>query len=387
MLPSSSLSRNDRTLNLIVIVLMTILLLCLLYSHISLFLSDDLKPEVDYLPFWAAGKLALENAAHSVYDNDAVNAVEQLVIPSGDYFLPWLNPPTFLVFMNALSYFDFVTSFWIWSLITAGLYLITAWSMFPNRYYFLAACFFPPFYWCLLVGQSSALIAALTIIALVNLEKKPYLSGFLIGLLAIKPQAAILIPVALLASRNWKAFISATISLSIFVLVSIQLYGLDLWFQFYASTQDRINLLYTLNDYESYYLQSLYGLFLYLNLGSDVGKVFQLLLAPLLIGLVFWAWRRNSISRINKIALLIISTLMFQSYSLIYEYTSLFFVIALLVGIASDKYILKRTIIILSGSALCLGLMLVKLPGGFPLCLFLLGVIFYDIRNLEKQSR
>ena len=52
-------------------------------------------------------------------------------------------------------------------------------------------------------GQNGFLTAALLGGALHWLDRKPWLAGILIGLLAYKPQFGVLIPIALLAGQRW----------------------------------------------------------------------------------------------------------------------------------------------------------------------------------------
>ena len=58
-------------------------------------------------------------------------------------------------------------------------------------------------------GQNGTWTAALFGGGLSLLERRPLLAGGLLGLLIYKPQLALLIPVALLAGRHWRAFAAA----------------------------------------------------------------------------------------------------------------------------------------------------------------------------------
>jgi len=54
-----------------------------------------------------------------------------------------------------------------------------------------------------LLGSNGFLTAGLVGLALFFVERRPSLSGILLGLLTYKPQFGVLFPLALLASRNW----------------------------------------------------------------------------------------------------------------------------------------------------------------------------------------
>ncbi len=62
-------------------------------------------------------------------------------------------------------------------------------------------------------GQNSTWTAALSGSGLSLLERRPLLAGGLLGLLIYKPQLGLLIPVALLAGRHWRASEGVAVSL------------------------------------------------------------------------------------------------------------------------------------------------------------------------------
>lgn len=369
-------------IDVIVISAVLFLIVFFIYGQLVYFISPlpegVEQPILDYIPFWSAGKLASDGQAALVYDRIAVLEVEKSVIHSltQENYLPWLNPPTFLIVMQGLAYFRFSISFLIWSLSTVALFLGLAWKLFPNRYAFLAVFFIPSFIFTLQVGQSSFLISFLIVSGLLLSDRNPIPAGILIGLLAIKPQFAVLIPVALVASRNWRTFVSAAITVCIFISISIAFYGVSLWGDFITNTMQHSSIVLSKTDYQEYYLQSLYGLFLYFHWPVKVGLIVQNGLSIVLLGVVYCVWGSSRFTQTEKISVLLLSTLMFQSYSLLYDYLLLYFVIMFLVGL--PPYLKRdwtRLSIIVITSILCILIMFRQGPGGFPLCLILLGMI------------
>ena len=76
-------------------------------------------------------------------------------------------------------------------------------------------------------GQNGFLSAGLLGLALVNLEKRPWLAGVLFGLLAYKPQLGLMIPVALLAAGRWRTIVAATATVGALVLVVVATMGTE----------------------------------------------------------------------------------------------------------------------------------------------------------------
>ena len=79
------------------------------------------------------------------------------------------------------------------------------------------------------VGQNAFLTAALFGGATLLIDRKPVLAGLLFGALCYKPHFGLLIPVALLAGRHWRAIAGAAVSVTVLVLLSGVILGFDTW--------------------------------------------------------------------------------------------------------------------------------------------------------------
>src|SRR5450759_1306515 len=78
-------------------------------------------------------------------------------------------------------------------------------------------------------GQNGAWSAALLGGGLSLLERRPVAAGMLFGLFVYKPHLALLIPVALIAGRQWRALIAAGVTTVIVLALSVVLFGPDVW--------------------------------------------------------------------------------------------------------------------------------------------------------------
>jgi Glycosyltransferase family 87 len=82
-------------------------------------------------------------------------------------------------------------------------------------------------------------IAGLIGLSLVFLERRPRLSGIFLGLLSCKPQYGVLVPLAFLVSRNWRAFASATATSIVLGVVAGIAFGFRGWPAFIEALFDR----------------------------------------------------------------------------------------------------------------------------------------------------
>src|SRR6266850_1968223 len=107
------------------------------------------------------------------------------------------------------------------------------------------AWFYPPF--------------LLFIAALLMLTRQPLLSGTLFGLLAYKPQFALVIPIALLASNQWRAIAAAAATIMALSVLSVATFGTEIWYAFAASTDMSRKLLLQNGDVGFEKLQSMFA--------------------------------------------------------------------------------------------------------------------------------
>lgn len=184
----------------------------------------------DFFAFWSGGRLAAEQGAAAVYDAQA-NFDHQSRIFGGEnvFYLPFLHPPQFLLIAIALSGLPYLLSWTLFSGATMAAYAGLANALARLRAAPAALLAAPAAFITVTHGQAGFLIAALFAGALLALEKRPLLAGALFGLVAIKPQLAILVPVALVAAGRWRAIAGAAASVLAQVAVATFAFGPGIW--------------------------------------------------------------------------------------------------------------------------------------------------------------
>jgi len=180
-------------------------------------LSDGLtdpngKPiGTDFSSFYAAGSMALEGHAANAYDMAAHYARQQQIFGASTPYYAWFYPPFLLFIAAPLALLPYPAALMIWQVATLAFYVCVIGAILqpirqsrPDLGYLwvLLALAFPAVFINLGHGQNGLLTAALLGAALLMLTRQPLLSGTLFGLLAYKPQFALVIPIALLASNQ-----------------------------------------------------------------------------------------------------------------------------------------------------------------------------------------
>jgi len=154
--------------------------------------------------------------------------------------------------------------------------------------------------------------------ALLALARQPLLSGTLFGLLAYKPQFALVIPIALLASNQWRAIAAAAVTIVALFVLSVAAFGTEIWYGFAASTEISRKLLLQDGDVGFEKLQSMLAVVRMWGGRIPLAYIAQGAISIAAICGVVWTWRGSCDFNI-KAALLTIATLLASPHTLDYD--------------------------------------------------------------------
>jgi arabinofuranan 3-O-arabinosyltransferase len=192
--------------------------------------ADKTGAPSDFIAVWAAGKLVSAGQAASVYDWGVHKLVEQTAVghPFAGYF-GFHYPPTFLFVAVALSMLSYTTAYTVWALGTFPAYLIAIRSIVGDRIGYLLAAAFPAVLANFTIGQNGFVTAGLIGGTLILVRQRPIMAGVLLGLLTFKPHLGLLFPIALIAGREWRVLVTATIVALAMAGASWLAFGADTW--------------------------------------------------------------------------------------------------------------------------------------------------------------
>jgi arabinofuranan 3-O-arabinosyltransferase len=184
----------------------------------------------DFINYWSGAFLALHQRAAEIYHWPAYHAFqEQLVGAAVSPNYNYSYPPVMLILGIPFALLPYVPALAAW--------LIGGWLGFyhslrlamPGRNALLLALAAPAVFINTYSGQNGVWTAALLGGGLCLLERRPFIAGVLFGLQAYKPHLALMIPVALLAGRQWRALAAAGVTAGALVLASLALVGWETW--------------------------------------------------------------------------------------------------------------------------------------------------------------
>jgi hypothetical protein len=198
----------------------------LVLAALSEFSRNFIQPsDRDFLAPWAAAQLALAGRPWLAYESSALHALQSAVATFGSATaeLPFPYPPAYLLLVIPLGLMSFPAGLAAWSVSSFAFYLFAARRLMPRSGWLAAA--FPVAFANAAIGQNAFLTAGLFMAGMALLDTSPFAAGAVLGCLVVKPQLAILLPVALVAGRQWRAVAGAAASSMAILLVGLGLFG------------------------------------------------------------------------------------------------------------------------------------------------------------------
>jgi len=191
----------------------------------------------DFVSFYAAGALAGSGTPELAYDQTAHYAAEQRATAAGIEYRFFYYPPVFLMLCAALAHLPYLVAFVVFEAATLTLCLLVMRQILAEEGWsaLLPVVAFPPVFWALGLGQNSFLTAALFGAGTLWIDRRPILAGLCFGTLCYKPHFALLVPVALLAGRHWRALGAALGGVVTLCTLSLIVFGWQAWEGFLAA--------------------------------------------------------------------------------------------------------------------------------------------------------
>lgn len=255
----------------------------------------DKPTTTDFVSFYAAGTLADAGTPALAYDEGAHYAAEQRATQPGIDYVHFFYPPLYLLICGVLARLPYLGGFVLFGLATLLPYLFVMRRILDERGWaiMLPILAFPPVLWTLGFGQNSLLTAALFGAATLFVDRRPVVAGLLFGALCYKPHFGLLVPVALAAQKNWRAFGAAAFSAAALTLLSIAIFGIETWRGFLLA------LLGSHSTYEGHAVDHAafvnpFGAVLVLGGGKWLAYAVQAAALLACAGLVAYVWRRGA---------------------------------------------------------------------------------------------
>ena len=328
---------------------------------------------VDFGWTWISGRFAALHDPARIFDYASFAKAQADLFGAGKCTVLWSfpYPPTMLFFAYPFGLVPFATAYVLWSVVLTT-FLLGAVYAIVRRLGVVAAAAMKPAITNIYLGQNAFLTAGLLGFALTMLERRPVAEGFLLALLTYKPQYGILIPIALIASRNWRALVSATAFSVAFAGAAAFAFGSDGWSYFLSQLMDRNPYLAQNPGFAAQHY-SVYGILQTAGFGATTAWVAHGTFVVIL-GLVVWRVWSKPLPFAIRASLLCVASLLATPYVLYYDLSLLVIAFAFLIGEGLRRGFLtgERTVMTFAWFALSLAFQSVALV----ICAALLWLIY-----------
>ncbi|MDP3181828.1 MAG: glycosyltransferase family 87 protein [Desulfobaccales bacterium] len=270
----------------------------------------------DFSTFWVASSLARAGDPGAAYDFPRLKAAAQAAFGTPGP-LYWTYPPTFLLMVLPLSLLPYPVSLAVWLLAGLGAFLVIVYRLAPHPLTICLTLTFPATLLNLITGQNGFLAAALLGGGLLLLDGAPFMGGLLLGLLSFKPHLAVLIPVALVAGRRWRALLAMVIAAVGLAVASTLMLGQEVWGEFLR------NLLFHGRALQAGVLPlirmpTVFSALRLFGIGLSAALFLQGTVMAGATLLVAWTWRQEASTPVRS-AVLVLGILLFTPYAFDYD--------------------------------------------------------------------
>jgi alpha-1,2-mannosyltransferase len=251
----------------------------------------------DYGMFWVAGVLLRHGQGASLYGPHYA-ALAGLPYKTG--WWPFVYPPSVFAPAYVVALLPLVAGYYVVSagVVAASVRLLRAAGL-PWRCVVAGLVSFPAM-WTLYLGQWGMLCGALLIYGLARVRERPLRAGAALGLLAVKPQYALLAPVAVLAARRWRAGVAGVAVLGALLLLSWALGGEASWLAYWGPGRGAMRALLEQDFPGNYEMMgsSAFWMLRSLHLSVPAAYAGQGLVSLACLGLGWVLWRRDAADKL-----------------------------------------------------------------------------------------
>lgn len=307
----------------------------LLWSHPAFFrpswgvMSDPVGR--DFVNVWMGARSVFAGGPAGWFDADTYNAAVRAMLPSappGDsYIFFWSYPPHVVLFTWPFGLMPYLAAYAVWCIGGLALFAVAARAGGITARNLPFVVLAPAVAANVFSGQNGFLTAALLIGGLAALERRPILAGVLFGILTVKPQLGLLLPVMLLFTGRWRTIAAAAATTAALAAMTAALFGPDIWIECLTKTgPQQVRLLQTMGFH---LMPSAFAGMRQLGLPVEAAWAVQALQSAAALAATAWAfWRRRDPAL--SLALLVTATFLFTPYSYYYDLPVLAYVAGLL---------------------------------------------------------
>ncbi len=227
-------------------------------------------------------------------------------IADNPHYHPFLNPPFLLYLLWPLGRMSYASALGMYIFMQVLLWIAVLhsrpvralWPGLSRQKGYLLTCIaisLPFMTNTILTGQLGIFYAAILLYGISILKLRPYLGGAVLALMACKPTLAMLIPVYMLASRNWRAMASFGVVALMLCFSACLTWDLAIWADWQQAINLHVQMMGLPHIPEKFQIQlvSFYAGLRMMGLEASPALVLQALLTLKIASVLFWMTYKN----------------------------------------------------------------------------------------------
>ncbi len=307
-----------------------IALLAIITYVTIIFFSKGLENN-DFRCYYVAIKFLQKFSLDALYNISVFTEFHKAYFPKMEY--GWFYPPHYVFQIYFFGLLPFWLANFLFCILGIGLFAAAIYcicqkvDLTQNILFYTLATPFVGF--TLLTSQNSLYTASFLLIGLHFIDRKPVIAGLCFALMSYKPQFVIVIPFALLLTKNYKTFAYAGLFFIIQVIASMCVFGGNAWITFFQTT-NKVWYLLANNGLPINMMASSFATFMSFGLSQSTAKLLSLIWFVGISGIVLYIWHLRKGDTIAKALLsagiCLASPYLFHYDTAVYMVSVIFFI-------------------------------------------------------------
>lgn len=274
----------------------------------------------DLRVFWTVSWITTHLGPLAAFDPATLFPIQLGFFPDYPEVGRWLYPPPLQWVIQPLSRLPYPWAYALYVIVsvTAFAAAVSGWRR-ASGWPWLMVMAFPGLWVAVLAGQNSVLTLLLMAVALTYSTTRPWLAGVCGGLLVVKPQLAVLLPLWWLCDRQWRALVAMIVTGAVSCILSLVWGGWALWAAFFAAVSQFNAEVVQQGAGDIWYAMPTMFAFARLH-GAPLSVAYTLYVLVAVPSVLFtaWLWARRAPLPL-RVAAAVTATLLVQPYLLYYE--------------------------------------------------------------------
>ena len=320
----------------------------------------------DFVATWVGAKAALTGDPGQYFGVDAYMALLRGFF--GENYPPhiWSYPPHLLLFTWPLAFLPYMTAYAAYCALGLILYVAVTTDGERRWDHVALLALAPAVTLNIWTGQNGFLTTALLIGGLIQLDRRPILAGVLFGILTIKPQLGLLLPLLLLLTGRWRVIAAAAVTIVVLAALTCLAFGTKVWADYLhlaMPTQSQ-----AITEGSGFFVANMPTAFMNLRLigmPASLTYAVQAVVSAATLAAVVWVfWRRRD--PVLSLCFFVCAAFLFTPYAFNYDMVAFGWVMLRLMERSDNEpvdYALMLAVWVIPFATIPLGL--AHLPGSF----------------------